>query len=76
MCLAMPAQIVEITGRRAQVTLLGNVRQADLSLLEGAEVGDWVLVHAGFAIERLSQEDARQTLELLAAIDDHAGTAV
>jgi len=72
----MPAQIVEITGRRAQVTLLGNVRQADLSLLEGAEVGDWVLVHAGFAIERLSQEDARQTLELLAAIDDHAGTAV
>ena len=51
MCLAIPAQITEIDGARGKVTLAGNVREADFSLIDEPAVGDWVLVHAGFAIE-------------------------
>ena len=70
MCLAIPAQITRIEGDRGTVTLEGNAREADLSLLEGATVGDWVLVHAGFAIEKLDPEEARQTLELFAEMGE------
>ena len=75
MCLAIPAEIVEVTGSRARVSLEGNIREADLSLVEEAGVGDWVLVHAGFAIEKLSPEDAEETLKLImqARGDDDAG---
>ena len=62
MCLAIPARVLEVDGMRAHVELSGNVLEADLSLVEGAEVGDWVLVHAGFAIEKLDPDDAEETL--------------
>ena len=51
MCLAIPAQITAIEGGRGKVTLAGNVREADFSLIDEPAIGDWVLVHAGFAIE-------------------------
>ncbi len=74
MCLAVPAQIVEIKGCQARVELAGNVRDADLSLIDDADVGDWVLLHAGFAIERLSQEEAEETLKLFGELEE-AGDA-
>ena len=66
MCLAVPAQIVELDDNRAQIELSGNVRAADVTLIEDPAVGDWVLVHAGFAIEKLTPEDAEETLKLFA----------
>jgi hydrogenase expression/formation protein HypC len=76
MCLAVPAQICEISGSRARVSLSGNVREADLSLLEEANIGDWVLVHAGFAIERLSPDDAEETLRLIMQLQGDDGEGV
>ena len=73
MCLAVPAQIIEIFGSRGRVSLAGNVRDADLSLLEQAAVGDWVLVHAGFALEKLSPEDAEETLNLMMQLQGDGG---
>lgn len=73
MCLAIPAQITEIEGVRAKVTLEGNTRAADLSLVEGAAVGDWVLLHAGFAIERLDPEEAAETLKLFSQMEGIGG---
>jgi hydrogenase expression/formation protein HypC len=73
MCLAVPARIIEISGSRARVSLAGNVREADLSLLEEAAVGDWVLVHAGFALEKLSAEDAEETLNLIMQLQGDGG---
>ena len=73
MCLAVPARIIEISGSRARVSLAGNVRDADLSLLEQAAVGDWVLVHAGFALEKLSPEDAEETLNLMMQLQGDGG---
>lgn len=66
MCLAVPARIEQINGSRARVSLQGNVIEADLSLVEEPAVGDWVLVHAGFAIEKLDPEEAEETLALFA----------
>lgn len=73
MCLAIPAQIKEIDGYMARVELAGNSRHADLSLIEGAEVGDWVLIHAGIAIEKLEPEDAEETLNLFSEMEQAGG---
>ncbi len=68
MCLAVPAKILSINGDSAMIELGGTQREASLMLLEDASVGDWVIIHAGFAIEKLSEEDAQQTFALLREI--------
>ena len=68
MCLAVPAKVVSITGQIAQVELGGLTRQANIMLVPGLRLGDFVLLHAGFAIQTLDEVDARETLELLAEI--------
>jgi hydrogenase expression/formation protein HypC len=73
MCLAVPAQITEIYGGRAKVSLSGNVLEADLALLENPQVGEWVLIHAGFALERLDLEEAEETLKLFAEMREGLG---
>jgi len=72
MCLAIPAKVLEHDGREAVVDILGVKRKADLSLLEDVAVGDYVLLHAGFGIEKLDEEAALETIELhrqIAAIE-------
>ena len=65
MCLAVPAKVLEIKGATARVEIGGNVREADLSLVEDAKVGDYIMLHAGFAIAKYEPEEALRTLELL-----------
>ncbi|MGD8717440.1 MAG: HypC/HybG/HupF family hydrogenase formation chaperone [Candidatus Zixiibacteriota bacterium] len=65
MCLGVPMKIIEVDGTRATVEM-SNVRQeCDLSLSPDAKVGDYVIIHAGFAIEILDEEEAQETLDLL-----------
>ncbi len=64
MCLAIPAKVIELEGMNAKVDILGNVRETKLSLVEDVSVGDYVLVHAGYAIQKLEAQDAEETLEL------------
>ncbi len=65
MCLGIPMRIIEKNGVDA-VTESGGVRKnIRLDLLEGVGVGDYVLIHAGYAIEKLDTEEALETLELL-----------
>ena len=73
MCLAVPAQIESIAGQKATVALAGNRFEAILALVPEAKVGDWVLVHAGFAITVLPEKEAKETYELLAEVDSLAG---
>jgi len=70
MCLGVPAKVMERNGDAAVVELGGVRREISLMLLDGVSVGEWVIVHAGFAIERLSEEEAEQTLSLLREIAD------
>ncbi|MDH3365204.1 MAG: HypC/HybG/HupF family hydrogenase formation chaperone [Thermoplasmata archaeon] len=72
MCLAVPAEIKSIDGTTAKVDFGGVMRQVNLSLVN-AKVGDFVIVHAGYAIEVLDKEEAEKTLQLfreLLAQDD------
>jgi len=68
MCLGVPAKILE-TGGGAAVAEVGGVRrEISVMLIDDVSVGDWVIVHAGFAIEKLSEEAAEQTLALFREI--------
>jgi len=72
MCLGIPAKILE-TGDGAAVVELGGVRrEISVMLVDDVSAGEWVIVHAGFAIEKLSEEEAAQTLALFREIADSA----
>ena len=63
MCLAVPGLILDIQGDRAEVDFGGVARRANVSLVD-VSVGDYIIVHAGYAIQKLSPEDAKETLAL------------
>ena len=66
MCLAVPLEIKRLLPAPRAVAAQGETElEIDLSLVPDAQPGDWVIVHAGFAIQILSTEDARETLDLL-----------
>ncbi len=65
MCLAVPGIIEELNGEWAQVRVGGVTVEANVALVPGAVLGDYVLVHAGYAIQRLTKEEAEESLELL-----------
>lgn len=66
MCLAIPTRIVAIDGHMAQVELGGIERQISLALTPEAGVGDYVIVHTGFALSVLDEQEAQETLRLFA----------
>jgi len=72
MCLAVPGRVVEITGegelRMGKVDFAGVQRQACLAYVPEVQLGDYVLVHVGFAISRIDEQAAQETLEALAEI--------
>ena len=74
MCLAIPSKIILIDNEMATIDVDGVKRSASLMLLEDAAVGDFVIVHAGFAIKKLDEESAMETIRLLkeaaAFVDD------
>ena len=65
MCLAIPSKIIKIEDNVATIDVDGVQREASLLLLEDAMVGEYVIVHAGFAIQRIDEAAAMETLNLL-----------
>jgi hydrogenase expression/formation protein HypC len=68
MCLAIPGRILEIVdevNRLAQVDVAGVRRTVNIGLLDDAGVGDWVLIHVGFALSTVDEREAQETLSLL-----------
>ncbi len=65
MCLATPMRITQIDGNTAHVDTSGVELDIALDLVEEAKVGDYVIVHAGYAIQRLSPQEAQETLDIL-----------
>jgi hydrogenase expression/formation protein HypC len=67
MCLAIPARVVEIAENDLAIVDLGGVRKdISLALVEDVQVGDYVIVHVGYALTRLDPEEAEKTLALMA----------
>jgi len=74
MCLAVPGKIVKIDGDVGDIDFGGVIRKANITMVE-AKVGDWAIIHAGFAIELLDEEEALKTLELWNAVLENEHTA-
>lgn len=69
MCLAIPAQVVELRdGDNAVVHLAGVRKEISLALVENVQIGDYVIVHVGYALNKLDPEEAAKTLALFAEI--------
>jgi hydrogenase expression/formation protein HypC len=65
MCLAIPMKVVEIEGNRGVVEYTGIKREVGLELLDDVKINDWVIIHTGFAISKLNEEEAQETIGLL-----------
>ena len=65
MCLSIPSKVTSINGNKAVVSVGGTEYEASLQLLEDVKIDDYVLLHTGFAIQKISEEDAQETLKLL-----------
>ncbi len=81
MCLAVPAKVISVSGsdseigRTAVVDLQGNRIETSLALTPEAGEGDWVLMHAGFAIEVIDEDHAREIWQYLSAVMDPDSTS-
>jgi len=73
MCLAIPMRVVKMEGDEAVVSAGGVEKSVRLDLLEGVKSGDYVLIHTGYAIEKLDTEEAIETLKLIQQVYE-AGT--
>ncbi|WP_308616514.1 HypC/HybG/HupF family hydrogenase formation chaperone [uncultured Enorma sp.] len=69
MCLAIPGQVVDVRDGAATIDMMGVRRDISLSLTPSARIGDWVLVHAGFAIEVIDAKQAEETIQIVRELD-------
>ncbi len=65
MCLSVPAKILSIDGLTAKASVGGAIVNASLHLVEDAEVGDYILIHTGFALQKISEEEALETIRII-----------
>ncbi|MDT8393659.1 MAG: HypC/HybG/HupF family hydrogenase formation chaperone [Bacteroidales bacterium] len=70
MCLSIPAKIDSIDGDMASVNVGGVTYNASLQLLDDVKVGDYILLHTGFAIQKISEEEAAETLRTFEEFED------
>jgi len=74
MCHAIPAEIVALLpDDMARVNLGGVVKEVSLGLIEEAAVGDYVLIHVGFALSKIDRDEAQRTLEMFSELADAMG---
>jgi hydrogenase expression/formation protein HypC len=64
MCLSIPAKIISIDGTIAEVSAGGAIFKAGIHMIENARIGDYILLHAGFAIQKINEKEAEETLRL------------
>ena len=65
MCLAIPGKVISINNNEAVVDIMGNRTTANISVLEDVVIGDYILVHAGFAIQKYDEKTAEENLMLI-----------
>ena len=70
MCLSIPARIMSIDGSTAEVSAGGAIFKAGLQMIENARVGDYVLLHAGFAIQKIDEKEALKAIKLFEEMDE------
>jgi hydrogenase expression/formation protein HypC len=70
MCLSVPAKVIAIEGDMADVSVGGTIFKASLRMVENVEIGSYILLHTGFAIQKINEEEALETLQILKEMKD------
>lgn len=69
MCLAVPMKVLKINGEFGDAELGGIIKEVSLSLIDDIKVGDYILVHAGYAIQKVDEKEAIETISFLRKLD-------
>lgn len=69
MCLSVPAKIISVEGHTAKASVGGAIVDTSLHLVEDVQPGDYVLIHTGFALQKISEEEALETIRLIREIE-------
>jgi hydrogenase expression/formation protein HypC len=70
MCLSIPAKILSVEGETAKASVGGAIIKVGLHMVDDVKAGDYVLVHTGFALQKISDREAQETLKLIKELDD------
>jgi hydrogenase expression/formation protein HypC len=70
MCLSIPAKVKKIEGDMAEVSVGGTLYKASLQMLDNVQTGDYILLHTGFAIQKLSPEEAEESLKVFEEFEE------
>jgi hydrogenase expression/formation protein HypC len=70
MCLSIPAKIISVEGETAKASVGGAIIKVGLHMVDNVKAGDYVLVHTGFALQKISDREAKETLKLIKELDD------
>ena len=70
MCLSVPAQVISIDGEIAKVSVGGSIVNANLNLVEDIKIGDYILLHTGFALQKIDEKEAMETLKIFEEFDE------
>jgi len=70
MCLSIPAKVLSVDGNMAKASVGGTIINAGLHLVENVKEGDYILIHTGYALEKISEEEAMETLKLIKELDE------
>lgn len=71
MCLAIPGKILELkNGKTAVVSIMGATREVSVELLKNVELGEYLIIHAGCAIEKIDEEEAMKTIQLFKELNE------
>ncbi len=70
MCLSIPGKIIKIDGDFAEVSVGGTIIKIGMQMVENVKEGDYVLVHAGFALQKIDEKEALETLQLFREMSD------
>lgn len=70
MCLSLPAKVIEIQGDMAEVSIGGTLFKAGLQMIDDVRPGDYILLHAGFAIQKINEDEAQEIMRLLQEMEN------
>ncbi|MDY3115707.1 MAG: HypC/HybG/HupF family hydrogenase formation chaperone [Sutterella sp.] len=72
MCLAIPGQITQVSTNDMAICNIGGIeKEVNVALIEAPSAGDWVIVHVGFALNRIDEDEAQRTIEALKATGEY-----
>jgi hydrogenase expression/formation protein HypC len=71
MCLSIPAKVLSVDGVVAQASVGGAIVQTSLHLVDDVCPGDYVLIHSGFALQKISEQEALETIRIIEELDSH-----